>query len=298
KGLADYLETKRIFFPRFYFLSDEELLEILSQAKNPLAVQPHLRKCFENIAKLNFEADLQITAMYSSEGECVLMNPFLYPRGNVEDWLVKVEESMKNTVRSTIGDSLDDIEIRPRTDWVLQWPGQIVIVGSQTAWTSGVEEGIHTNTLSLFYSQMLDMLDGLRGLVKGKLMKVERQVLSALIVIEVHARDVTNKLVKENVVNTNDFDWISQLRYYWVNDFDLKVRAVNAEFPYGYEYLGNSGRLKAQMARLDRFIFEGSDIVLKESCAVFITMNPAMISEQLSSQKIKIGAQRAGGNYM
>ncbi|XP_029908318.1 dynein heavy chain 1, axonemal [Myripristis murdjan] len=243
KGLSDYLETKRGSFPRFYFLSDDELLEILSQTKDPTAVQPHLRKCFENIAQLKFQSDLQITHMYSGEGEEVKLFLPVMPSGNVEDWLREVEKSMKASLRDNIDRSLRAYAEQPRTEWVLLWPGQVVIAGCQVFWTTEVSESLERGDLAdRLYPQLQTQLGDLVQLVRGRLSKMQRSVLSALIVIEVHAKDVAAKLVEEGVSSVSDFEWISQLRYYWAKD-DLYIRAVNAEFLYGYEYLGNSGRL-------------------------------------------------------
>ncbi|BHF69813.1 Dynein heavy chain 1, axonemal [Sparganum proliferum] len=247
KGLSEYLETKRQAFPRFFFLSDDELLEILSQARDPTAVQPHLKKCFENIAKLRFEDDLEITAMFSGEGEKIKFEKTTHPTGNVEEWMSEIENLMRLSVRTVIGKALKAYPQTPRTEWVLQWPGQVVIAGCQTYWTSEVSDSLSrpdSGGLKALFPFLLNQLDGLRTTVRGDLTKIGRMTLSALIVIEVHARDVVDNMIQQGVSMVTDFEWISQLRYYWMEkEEELKLRAVNAEFPYGYEYLGNTTRL-------------------------------------------------------
>ena len=66
-----------------------------------------------------------------------------------------------------------------------------------------------------------------------------RITLGALTVIDVHARDTVQQLANSNVSSPNDFQWISQLRYYYQEeDETVSVRMITTEVQYGYEYLG------------------------------------------------------------
>lgn len=45
------------------------------------------------------------------------------------------------------------------------------------------------------------------------LAKLARITLGALVVTEVHTRDLVHELIQNNVTDVNNFSWISQLRY-------------------------------------------------------------------------------------
>ena len=89
KSLDMYLETKKVIFPRFYFISNDDLLEILGQSKNPPAVQSHFKKLFDNIKSLKLQkatigAKTEALSMFSQEGEEVPFTGALTLEGPVE----------------------------------------------------------------------------------------------------------------------------------------------------------------------------------------------------------------------
>uniref|UniRef100_A0A4W6DYT1 Dynein axonemal heavy chain 12 n=1 Tax=Lates calcarifer TaxID=8187 RepID=A0A4W6DYT1_LATCA len=229
---------KQKHFAVFFFLSNDEMLEILSETKDPLRVQPHLKKCFEGISKL---------AMYSSEGERVQLIHLISTseaKGAVEKWLVQVEDVMLRSVRDVVARSRVAYAETARSQWVKEWPGQVVLCTSQIFWTLEVHEAIRAGAdgLKNYYQQLQSQLNDIVELVRGKLPKQTRITLGALVTIDVHARDVVMDLIEKGVSHETDFQWLAQLRYYWSND-NVRVRIINCDVKYAYEYLGNSPRL-------------------------------------------------------
>lgn len=101
KGLEDYLGTKRAAFPRFYFLANDDLIEILSQTRNVQAVQPHLMKCFDAIKKIEFTQEKnskEIIGMWSPEGEYVEFSESVIANPPVEHWLKQIETMMTQSL--------------------------------------------------------------------------------------------------------------------------------------------------------------------------------------------------------
>lgn len=127
------------------------MLEILSETKDPKRVQPHLKKCFEGIARLEFNGGtedvqkLAIVGMESSEGEKVPFAQSIFPLesgSSVEKWLLKVESEMLRGVKASIDASYAAYATTAREKWVEEWPGQAVLCTSSTYWTSEVEVGL------------------------------------------------------------------------------------------------------------------------------------------------------------
>ena len=254
KSLDQYLETKRMFFPRFYFLSNDDLLEILGQSKEPLAVQQHISKCFDNIKRLEFTKDpkkkYEALGMYSAESEYVPFQDKIIAEGPVEIWLTAVESAMRVSLKKELIKAMVGFKRLKKDKWVNDTPGQLVLAGSEIAWTHEVTKALNDieagdkGALKELRRKQGVNLKRLSDMVKSNLSKLNRLKLVALLTIEIHARDVLEKLIKSNCGSEKDFDWRRQLRFYWEKEEDeFIIRQTNSQFVYGYEYIGNSGRL-------------------------------------------------------
>uniref|UniRef100_A0A803VV29 Dynein axonemal heavy chain 17 n=1 Tax=Ficedula albicollis TaxID=59894 RepID=A0A803VV29_FICAL len=256
KALAEYLETKRLAFPRFYFVSSADLLDILSKGTEPLEVSRHLTKLFDSLAKLEFVLDSDkkpqkmAHGMFSRDGEYVAFDADCDLSGQVEVWLNRLLGRMRSTLRSLIPRALGTYEDKPREQWVFDYPAQVALTCTQIAWTSEVgvafaslEKG-YENALKDYNKKQIARLNALISLLLGNLTAGDRMKIMTICTIDVHARDVLAKMIQTKVESSQAFAWQSQLRHRWdEGEGHCFANICDAQLLYAYEYLGNTPRL-------------------------------------------------------
>ena len=255
KNLSEYLETQRQAFSRFYFVGDEDLLEIIGNSKEIASIQKYFSKMFAGINSINTKDDGKLlVGMASKENEQVPFDKAIdlanYEKINL--WLTELDNMMK----LSLGTQLElciadwkDCEMSKMRDFIEKYPTQTVLLGFQTYWTFLIEDCI-MNSLNMeaVLKKMIGYLSFMAEEVLNQLPNLTRKRYEQLITEIVHKRDVTRILGEHNNINVKDFQWQYYMRYYLdMNTSDkkerLRVKMGNSEFPYGHEYLGITDKL-------------------------------------------------------
>jgi dynein heavy chain len=239
---------------RFYFISNDDLIEILSQAKDFDKVQGHLNKLFDAIKRVVIDPAGNIVAMESPEGEVVMFeDSWLYnPSDAITDQLNKIETNMYDTIHQKIKQAIKNIKENSdhRIDWMMgKHCAQAIVTADSFIWSTSTESCfVEMDEAEDELDHLIDMLEkDLKDViekVRKPLAKNKRRMINSLITQDVHYRDITEMLYTENVSNRDDFRWQQQLRFYQHGPkSDLIGRQVNIDLNYGNEYLGVASKL-------------------------------------------------------
>ncbi|EEP80390.1 dynein heavy chain [Uncinocarpus reesii 1704] len=260
KALGEYLERERVSFPRFYFVGDEDLLEIIGNSNDTLRVAKHFKKMFAGLSGLLMDDDGNIVGFTSKEGEEVRLKKevSLLKTPRINDWLTALELSMKSTLAELLAEAIElfdpiysapEIDQTAFSDYVANYPAQIVVLGSQVVWTNAVQKALEDggSRLQALYEAEVRVLDLLAMTVLGELDPITRKKCEHMITEFVHQRDAIGKLMENNASSPTHYLWLLQMRYVYQPEGDflqrLHVHMANAKIDYGFEYLGVPERL-------------------------------------------------------
>ena len=267
KALYNFLEKQRQNFARFYFIGDEDLLEIIGNSKDVNKITRHFNKMFAGMNSLLCEDGNELKGMLSREFEEVFFEKSVKISDDpvVYQWLRKVQEQMQLTLATKLEKAVSEIsemdyigKVDEFIKWIEHYPAQITVLSSQVLWSASIEAaltGVKTlkalpDNFKLESEEQVinNMLSALSDQVLKDIKVDMRKKLEQLITELVHQRDVVRLLKSKKISNVEAFEWLYYMRFYFYPKTQdvlkrLQIKMSNASFDYGFEYLGVAEKL-------------------------------------------------------
>ena len=262
KSLQNFLDGKRRQFPRFYFVSEADLLDLLSNASSPDKLLVHVPKIYLATKTLELTGGgggrrPKATKWISNIGaEEVMFQPAVALEGKAEVYLQTVLNSMQKTLQNKLSASVDRYPTQDRIQWLMNSendeptdPAQVVLLCSAVFYVQEVEQvfralkGGAKQAMGDYSGKQIKQLEALIRLTqKDGLQKRDRKRIMCMITLDAHSRDVVQRFLRETVTEPSAFQWQAQLKARF-NNGNAELSVADAKFDYAYEYLGNGSRL-------------------------------------------------------
>ena len=307
KSLADFLDGRRRQFPRYYFVSEADLLDILSNGSTPEKILSHIPKVYLSTKTLVFSDEKSpegrpiATEFVAGVGEEVCkFEPPVALEGKVEVYMQTVLDAQKRSIFATLQRSLIRYDEMERSDWILTKddvsgrpvdPAQTTLLVMAINYVAEVEQvfcdiknGNH-GAMSSYSEKQVKQLNDLITLTQSNLSKGDRTRVMVSITMDAHGRDIVQKMIRNKVEAVDSFMWQSQLKHkfrvppkharYQYRDPELRgaggeraeIAICDAILPYDYEYLGNGPRLVITPLTDRIYVTATQALNLKMGCA-------------------------------
>lgn len=238
-------QTKRNAFPRFYFLSDDDLLELLGQSSKEYIIQKHIKKLVPGIGRLQMQqknVNASIVAVVSSDAEEINLLEPIAVTGPIETWL----NHLLHQIRLTLIDLTSKCcqVDRFTLDVIKSFPQQVLSVAMAIQFTKQIESAIVAMHLQQHLKAIKTEITRYANDVPADVDNLTKIKVRAILLDLVHRATIVQQLIDGNVTAALDWQWLQQLKYYMnASSKQVTVKMVHAEFDYSYEYLGNFNRL-------------------------------------------------------
>lgn len=297
KSLSDFLDGKRRQFPRFYFMSEADLLTLLSNSSTPSKVLALIDKILLATSEIVITQSAaqdrpSATKFIAGVGkEQITFEPAVKLMGKAEQYLLLLLKAQVFTLSKALAASMSRYPEQVRVQWVNHRnpktgetvdPAQIILLVAAIDFAQQVEKsmahaaGGDGRAMQKCYDLIKSQLADLINMTQSNLSKGDRQRVMCMITLDAHNRDIVEILLKEKAFNIADFQWQSKLRPSFVADVgknntsiasNARFHICDASFDYGFEYLGNGPRLVVTPLTDRIYVTATQALHLKMGCA-------------------------------